>query len=119
VSPVYFAPAAYREFYWVSSPDTRHSRNLEARSELSIVIFDSSVPIGTGRGVYMSASARELVGDERAEGIDIFSRRSVAHGGNEWTLEHVQAPARLRLYRAVAGDQYVLGAGDRRVPVTL
>ena len=118
-SPVYYAPAAYREFFWVSRPDTTHSRNLEERSELAIVIFDSSVPISTGRGVYMSASARELTGDERTEGIDVFSRRSLAHGGHEWTLADVEAPARLRLYRAVAVDQYVLGGDDRRVPVTV
>jgi hypothetical protein len=119
VSPVYYAPAAYREFFWVSSPDATHSRNLEARGEVSIVVFDSSVPIGTGQGVYMSAAAGELAGDERSEGIDIFSRRSLAHGGHEWTLEDVQAPARLRLYRAVAVDHYVLDPADRRVPVTL
>jgi nitroimidazol reductase NimA-like FMN-containing flavoprotein (pyridoxamine 5'-phosphate oxidase superfamily) len=51
VSPVYYAPAAYREFFWVSSPDTRHSRNIGTRAEVSVVIFDSSVPIYTGRGV--------------------------------------------------------------------
>jgi uncharacterized protein YhbP (UPF0306 family) len=118
VSPVYYAPAAYREFFWVSAPETKHSRRLEARREVSIVIFDSSVPIGTGQGVYMSASARELTGDERAQGIDVFSRRSLAHGGDEWTLEDVQPPVRLRLYRATAVDQYLLGAHDRRVRVT-
>jgi nitroimidazol reductase NimA-like FMN-containing flavoprotein (pyridoxamine 5'-phosphate oxidase superfamily) len=48
VSPVYYAPAAYREFFWVSSPDTTHSRNLAGRPDVSIVIFDSSVPISTG-----------------------------------------------------------------------
>jgi nitroimidazol reductase NimA-like FMN-containing flavoprotein (pyridoxamine 5'-phosphate oxidase superfamily) len=119
VSPVYYAPAAYREFFWVSSPDTTHSRNLEARGEVSIVIFDSSVSIGTGQGVYMSAAARELAGDERVEGIEMFSGRSLAHGGHEWTLADVQSPARLRLYRAIAADHYVLGADDRRVPVTV
>jgi nitroimidazol reductase NimA-like FMN-containing flavoprotein (pyridoxamine 5'-phosphate oxidase superfamily) len=119
VSPVYYAPAGYREFFWVSSPDATHSRNLVARPEVSIVVFDSSVPISTGQGVYMSATARELVGDERAEAIETFSRRTLAHGGREWTLEDVQSPARLRLYRATAGDQYVLGERDRRVPVSL
>jgi len=119
VTPVYYAPAAYREFFWVSSPEARHSRNLEARREVSIVIFDSSVPIGTGRGVYMSAVARQLAGDEREEGIEIFSRRSLAHGGHAWTPADVQEPARLRLYRATAVEQYVLDTGDRRVPVTL
>src|SRR5437867_6933149 len=66
VSPVYYAPAPYREFLWVSSPEATHSRNLQERHELSIVIFDSSVPINTGQGVYMSAVARMLAGDECA-----------------------------------------------------
>ena len=118
-SPVYYAPAAYREFLWVSRPEAKHSRNLSARSEVSIVIFDSSVPIGTGGGVYMSAVAQELAADEQAEGIAIFSRRSLAHGGHEWTLEDVRAPAALRLYQATALEHYLLGKDDRRVPVTL
>ena len=119
VSPVYYAPAAYREFFWVSSPDATHSRNLEARPDVSIVVFDSAVPISTGQAVYMSATAGELVGDERAEALEIYSRRTLAHGGREWTLEDVQSPARLRLYRATAVDHYVLDEHDRRVPVTL
>ena len=119
VSPVYYAPAAYREFFWVSSPDATHSRNLEARPEVSIVVFDSGVPISTGQAVYMSATAGELVGDERAEALEIYSRRTLAHGGREWTLEDVQSPARLRLYRAAAADHFVLDERDRRVPVTV
>jgi uncharacterized protein YhbP (UPF0306 family) len=118
VSPVYYAPADYREFFWVSSPDSRHSRNLEGRGQVAIVIFDSSVPIGTGQGVYMSAVAQEIGGGERAAGIDIFSRRSLAHGGQAWTLQDVESPARLRLYRATAVDQF-LGVNDRRVEVPL
>jgi nitroimidazol reductase NimA-like FMN-containing flavoprotein (pyridoxamine 5'-phosphate oxidase superfamily) len=119
VSPVYYAPADYREFFWVSDPEATHSRNLKVRHDVSIVIFDSSVPIGTGQGVYMSAVANELTDDDREEGIEVFSRRSLAHGGHEWTLESVQSPARLRLYRATAVDLYILGAHDRRVPVTV
>jgi nitroimidazol reductase NimA-like FMN-containing flavoprotein (pyridoxamine 5'-phosphate oxidase superfamily) len=119
VSPVYYAPAAFREFFWVSSPETKHSRNIEARHEVSIVIFDSSVPINTGQAVYISAIAQKLDGDERLQGIDVFSRRSLAHGGREWTLDDVQAAAPLRLYRATAVDLYVLGEGDRRVKVEI
>ena len=119
VSPVYYAPAAYREFFWVSSPDATHSRNLEARPEVSIVVFDSSVPISTGQAAYMSATARELVGDARAEALEIYSGRTLEHGGHEWTLQDVESPARLRLYRATAVEHYVLDEYDRRVPVTL
>jgi hypothetical protein len=117
-TPVYYAPAHYREFFWVSSPDTRHSRNLETRREVSIVIFDSTAPIDTGNGVYMSALAEEVLGDERETGIDVFSGRSLAHGGRPWRLQDVDAPARLRLYRATALDVYVLDPHtDRRLRV--
>jgi Pyridoxamine 5'-phosphate oxidase len=119
VSPVYFAPSAYREFFWVSRPEARHSRNLEIRRGVSIVVFDSSVPIGSGGGVYMTAVAEQLTADDGATGIEVFSERSLAHGGRAWRLEDVRAPAALRLYRATASEQYVLDEGDNRVPVTL
>ena len=93
VSPVYYAATSYRKLFWVSSPDTRHSRNLGARADVSIVIFDSSVPIYGGKGVYMSAVAQEFDHDGHADAIETYSRRSLAHGGPRWTLESVQPPA--------------------------
>jgi uncharacterized protein YhbP (UPF0306 family) len=118
-SPVYYAPAEYREFHWVSAPDARHSRNLAARPEVGIVIFDSRAPINTGQGVYLSAFAEQLTGDELDRGIKIFSRRSQEHGAGEWTPADVAPPARLRLYRATASEVFVLGARDERIPVAL
>src|SRR5919106_2106598 len=119
VSPVYFAHADFREFYWVSRPERAHSRNLVDRHEVGIVIFDSQVPISTGQAVYMSASAGELTGTEREGPIEVFSQRLLEHGGVPWTLADVEPPADLRLYRAVASEQYVLDANDERVPVSL
>jgi hypothetical protein len=118
-SPVYYAPGGYTEFLWVSAPEATHSRNLVARPQLGIVIFDSRTPINTGQGVYMSAVAEQLTGDDLDPGIETFSRRSQAHGAGEWTRADVLAPARLRLYRATASETFVLGAGDRRIPVSL
>ena len=117
-TPVYYAPSGYREFFWVSHPAATHSRNIAAREDVAIVIFDSSVPIGDGQGVYMSALATELAPDERAEGIEIFSRRGVAHGGSAWTVEDVGPSARHRLYRATATAHYILDEGDNRTPVS-
>jgi uncharacterized protein YhbP (UPF0306 family) len=119
VSPVYYAPADYREFLWVSRPETLHSRNLVVRSQISIVIFDSSVPIGTGQGVYMAAAAEEVTGEARVAAMEVFSRRSLAHGGREWTLADVEPAAEFRLYRAIASAHYVLGSIDRLVAVDL
>jgi nitroimidazol reductase NimA-like FMN-containing flavoprotein (pyridoxamine 5'-phosphate oxidase superfamily) len=123
VSPVYFAVSGYADFYWVSLPDAQHSRNLAGRPEVSIVVFDSGVPIGTGQAVYMSARAEELSGAELESAIEIFSSRGQEHGGRPWTVADVQAPAPHRLYRASASRYWMLDKaakpGDRRTPVEL
>jgi uncharacterized protein YhbP (UPF0306 family) len=118
-SPVRYAAEGYAHFYWVSSPEARHSRNLAARPEVGVVIFDSQAPVGTGQGVYMSAIAEELAGTELDLGIGVFSRRSQAHGAGGWTREDVTPPARHRLYRATASEHYVLDDKDRRTLVSV
>jgi nitroimidazol reductase NimA-like FMN-containing flavoprotein (pyridoxamine 5'-phosphate oxidase superfamily) len=119
VSPVWFAPNGYGEFLWVSDPERRHSWNLSVRPQVSIVIFDSTVPISTGQAVYMSAVAERLDGTDLGDAISVFSRRSTEHGARPWTLDDVIEPARHRLYRAVASEHFILGDQDERVPVSL
>lgn len=69
----------------------------------------------------MSAVAAELVdGAERA--LEVFSRRSLLHGGRVWTLDDVRGDSGMRLYRAVAGTHSMLakdGRPDHRVAVDL
>ena len=115
-SPVWYAPVGYRSFLWVSSPEARHSRNLAARPQLAIVIFDSH-EAGGWKALYMSASAEQLT--EVDEAIEIFSRRGEAQGLRRWTREDVLPPARHRLYRATASEQFVLDEHDQRLPVDL
>ncbi len=122
VSPVWFAPVERREFLWVSDPDATHSRNIAARPQVSIVIFDSQVPISTGQAVYMTATAEQLEGPEIERGIEVFSHRSEEHGGRPWTTADILAPAVLRLYRATASRHWVLdpdSSPDRRARVTI
>jgi hypothetical protein len=118
-SPVYYAPSDYRDFFWISQPDATHSENLRERREVGIAIFDSSQPIGTGEGVYVLGVAREIPAHETAEGIEIFSKRSVGHGGEEISVEDVSPPARHRLYQATAEAIFVLDDHDHRVEVSL
>ena len=118
-SPVYFAHRDYRDFFWVSDPDATHSINLRDRREVGIVIFDSTVPISTGRGVYIAGVAQELPAHETAEGLEIFSARTLSHGGRAWTAEDVTPPARHRLYQATAEAIWGLDEHDHRVEVRL
>jgi hypothetical protein len=120
VSPVWFAPASYREFFWVSKPGARHSHNITVRPEVGIVIFDSTVPISTGKAVYMAARAQQVTAaDEIERGVSVFSRRSLEQGGREWTPDDVGPTAHLRLYRATASEQFVLSPEDERLPFSL
>jgi uncharacterized protein YhbP (UPF0306 family) len=118
-TPVYYAPRGYREFLWVSDPAARHSLNIDERAEVGIVIFDSSVPISTGQGVYVSANAEELTGPEREDALAVFSQRTLAHGGSEFGLADIEAPVERRLYHALTVEQFVLDEHDDRIPISL
>ena len=117
-SPVWYASSEGAEFVWVSDPAARHSRNLAVRPRLAIAIFDSHQAPGTGRGIYIAAHA-ELVADEHLDrAIKIFSDKSVANGDEPWTRSDILPPSRLRLYRAVADERFILSTGkDVRIRV--
>jgi nitroimidazol reductase NimA-like FMN-containing flavoprotein (pyridoxamine 5'-phosphate oxidase superfamily) len=128
VTPVWFASDDYVRFHWVSSPEARHSRNLEARPEVAIAIFDSTVPVGGAQAVYMAGTAEELAGAELERGIEVFGRLSLDDVGRAWGHDDVQPPSPFRLYRATVSEHHVLipgrdperGTGvDRRERVAL
>jgi hypothetical protein len=112
-SPVWYATEDGRDFYWVSDPRARHSRNIAERPEIAIVIFDSTVAPGEADAVYLAARA-EQVG---TAGLEVFGRCSEAQGLPVWTAEQVTAPAKHRLYRATVTEASRLGPGDERVPL--
>ncbi|MFD4324700.1 pyridoxamine 5'-phosphate oxidase family protein [Nocardioides sp. NPDC058538] len=116
VSPVWYAPASYRDYIWVSRQDTRHSRNIARRPEVAVVIYDSQRP-GGWAAVYMTGTAAEVhdVDDTLAD----FNRTSAAHGLRPWSRAEVSAESEFRLYRMVVSEQYVLDSHDRRHPVDL
>jgi nitroimidazol reductase NimA-like FMN-containing flavoprotein (pyridoxamine 5'-phosphate oxidase superfamily) len=110
-SPVWFAPDG-DDLLWMSRPETRHSRNLAERPELSIVVFDSSAAPSEATALYMSATAAE---DET--GIEAYAAHSAAQGQPAYTLADVTGDSEFRLYRAVVHDRWQLAPGSRRVPV--
>lgn len=118
-SPVWYAHAGYREFFWVSAPGTRHSRNLAERPEAGIVIFDSHVPAGTAQAVYLTVTTAEVTAEELIRGIGVFSARSRERLGKPWTPDDVRAPSALRLYRASVSEVWVVDGFDQRLRVEL
>jgi pyridoxine/pyridoxamine 5'-phosphate oxidase len=114
-SPVWYAHIGYQEFFWVSSPASRHSRNLAERPQAGIVIFDSHAAAGRAQAVYLTAAAAEVPTDELAIGLDAYSARSQALVGKPWTSDQVCAPATLRLYHASVSELFIIDGDDQRV----
>jgi hypothetical protein len=44
-----------------------HSRNIRLNPDVFLVVYDSTVPEGTGEGVYIKAKAYELVSEREIE----------------------------------------------------
>ena len=122
ISPVYFAPAGDREFYWVSATDARHSRNLAERPEVSLVIFDSTVAPYHGRAVYAVGEAGEVSGGHLDRALEAYPRAN-GGGATAVTREDVTGAAPYRLYRATASEMLpsiaLLTPLWPRVPMTI
>lgn len=115
VSPVYFATADCVDFYWVSDPGARHSRNLAERSQMSMVIFDSRVPSYTGRAVYLVGEAVELSGDDVGRGLAIYPGPPERDAGS-LARDEVVPPAPFRLYRGRVSEHFVTCPRDAGRP---
>ena len=114
-SPVYFATADYAELFWVSELDAQHSRNIAARPQLSMVIFDSTVPVYHGRAVYLSGTASDLADRDLDRGLEVFAG-AAGRAVTALAPEDVTAPSTYRLYRATVTEAYVLCPREPRRP---
>jgi len=117
-TPVYFSAAGLGDFIWVSLTDAEHSRHLAVRPQVSLVVFDSTVPAYHGRAVYAAGSASELAGSELDAALQIYPG-PVERGGSPLTLDDVTGPSPYRLYRAIASDLWVLCPRSPRQPCPL
>ena len=117
-SPVYFAAAGLREYYWTSVADAEHSRNLKERPQVSLVVFDSTVPAYHGRAVYVAGEAKELDGTDLERGLEIYPGPE-DRGGASLTRDDVTGASPYRLYRATASELSVLCPRSPRQPCPL
>jgi nitroimidazol reductase NimA-like FMN-containing flavoprotein (pyridoxamine 5'-phosphate oxidase superfamily) len=118
-TPVWFATVNCREYFWVSSPDVRHSRNLAVRPELAMSIYDSQQAPLTGLGVYVAATAVQVPDSELDAGLEVYSEVSRQAGMTSWERSSVLPPAKHRLYRATATELFVLASNETRTSVPL
>jgi nitroimidazol reductase NimA-like FMN-containing flavoprotein (pyridoxamine 5'-phosphate oxidase superfamily) len=117
-TPVYFRAAGLRDFFWVSLADAEHSRHLGIRPQVSLVVFDSTVPPYHGRAVYAAGSAAEVVQGELDAALRVYpgsTNREIP----PLTAVDVSAPSPYRIYRATAEQLWVLCPREPGAPCPL
>lgn len=114
-TPVYFTPGGPDRYLWVSSPQARHSRNIAARAEVALVVFDSTVPVGGAEAAYVEGRARLVPEADLERSAAAFRARPDDRVA--FTAEELCGDGPLRLYEAVAAETSVLlRGGDPRNP---
>jgi nitroimidazol reductase NimA-like FMN-containing flavoprotein (pyridoxamine 5'-phosphate oxidase superfamily) len=129
VSPVFFNHHEHRSFYWVSEPESQHSRNIAADPRINAVVFDSSVPPGEKVGaVYLTGTAVEVAEADLEAEIPRAFVQSAPKGARAFTVEELSGDADLRLYRLDVQTAEVHARGghprwglgiDTRLPVQI
>lgn len=109
VSPVFFAARDENLLYWVSSRDSRHSRNIDVQPAVAITVFDSRAAIGVGEAVYMTGTASALGASAGAVGLDTLNARLPV--GRQLSSDDLGQRGSLAVYGAAVDDHYVLVRG--------
>ena len=124
LSPVWFSMVDHRDVYWLSNPGSHHSRNIEERPDVAIVVYDSVSDPETGQAVYLEATAERVADDELEDAC--AAAFDGVEPANSFTPETLKEQPFV-LYRArvttseihVRGRDVGAGQSDRRVPVEL
>lgn len=98
-TPVYSAFDSDLNFYWASDKNSQHSQNVRASQDVFFVVYDSTVPEGTGEGIYFKATAQELNSkDEALAALQVLDGR--VGKNQERDFANYSGDAVLRVYRA-------------------
>lgn len=107
VSPVFYVYDETFSFYWVSSKDAVHSKNIRRNPQVAIVIFGTVPPNGAIDAVYIDAQATELEEPSDIQlAIELLSQRAQPDKFTIKSLSDVTDSATWRIYVAKAKAVY-------------
>jgi uncharacterized protein YhbP (UPF0306 family) len=109
VTPVFFAPLGPDRVCWVSSPESRHSRNIAERAAIAITVFDSTVEVGQAEAAYFDADAAQATPEESETPLQALNARLPP--GKLLSVEDLQPHGPMVIYRADLLHRYVLVRG--------
>jgi hypothetical protein len=122
---VFYVADGEHRVLWVSSPDSRHSRNITARPTVAITIFDTNAPIGQAEALYLEATATLVNDRAHARAVELLNARLPT--GQQLEADDFDPVGPLRIYQANVRQHYLLIRGgdpnfdnvtDARLPVS-
>jgi uncharacterized protein YhbP (UPF0306 family) len=126
ISPVYFNFDSDCNFYWISYKDAIHSKNVARTKKASISIYDSTLPVWEGDGVYAQCDVMELENhDDIKNAISVYyGGRHIEHGMDRKNVSDYVNDKPWRIYKAIPFDITTLSEGyeldgyhvDQRIP---
>ena len=111
-SPVYSAFDENYTFYWASWIKNQHSKNILENKNVFVVIYDSTVPEGTGFGVYMKGKAFKLDKEDIQEIQKAIKLLSERKNGNPRRPEEFLGEFPRRIFKFVPEKVWVNSKGD-------
>jgi general stress protein 26 len=109
-SPVFSAYDEDYNFYWGTHVDSQKAKNIRANSNVFLVIYDSTVPSGTGEGVYIRATAQQLSDPDEVR--HVFNLLQDRHTTPFWDFAAVSSGP-IRLFKAVPKQTWMNDDGHK------
>ena len=110
-TPVYSAFDKDYNFYWGTHIDSQKAKNIRNNENVFLVIYDSTVPPGTGEGVFIQAKARQLARpDEVQQAYEILRDRRPTPF---WKPEAFGEKGPVRLFTAVPQKAWMNDDGEK------
>ena len=100
-SPVYSAYDEGYNFYWMSQMGSQHSKNISENPDVFLVIYNSKVAEGTGKGVYVRATASEVFDEKEIEKALAIMWGRVGKDPKAHKSSEFLGNSPLRVYKAV------------------
>jgi general stress protein 26 len=110
-SPVFTAYDENFNFYWGTHVDSQKAKNIRSNGNVFLVIYDSTVPSGTGEGVYIKATAQQL--SDSAEIKVVFELLKDRHATSFWDFAAVSEAGPIRLFKAVPQQAWMNDDGRK------
>lgn len=109
-SPVYTAYDKELNFYWLSWKENQHSLNIHNNPDTYITLYDSTVPCGTGFGVYFEGKSRKLTNPiEIGKALITFYKR---RNKDPRDVKHFMSKYPRRIYKFTPEKAWVNGDSD-------